>query len=252
MKGQNKKSENFTYESDDVTENIFHQNDKTRTKIRSHHKDSVAKPLNFESEDDDKSPNSKSRHNMFYKDGYQSEVSRYIDDKRSTIKEQMEEEEEFTGSSLNVSGNLNFSKGSKMCKHKRDKKSSREIERTNTKNDHQRKLSELNSNPEFESPVNVLIKHRKFTDNVGDTTKGSKQRSKNNDNDISTTLGGTSGVSPLFKYRKESDLDGYAASVSMVSTPTMVNKVIRLNKAGEPINNDQEKSLFQKSSQQKN
>lgn len=83
-------------------------------KFRGHHKESVARPLPDDSEDDATpnrkrySPGKKSHHFRV-----SDNISRLMDDKRSTIKEQVEDEEEFTGSSLNISGTLHFVHGSK-------------------------------------------------------------------------------------------------------------------------------------------
>ena len=56
----------------------------------------------------------------------------------------------------------------------------------------------------------------------------------------------------MFKNtRKESDLTGYAASASLMSTPTVINKVIRLNKAGEPTSKDQDMRVSKQVSMQK-
>ena len=50
----------------------------------------------------------------FYNDWRVNEnISRLIDEKRSTIKEQAEDEEEFTGNSINISGNLQLIRSSK-------------------------------------------------------------------------------------------------------------------------------------------
>ena len=96
----------------------MYPSEKKINKFKTHHKESYAKPLN-DSEDDDISPISRKPHNIFYKDGYQSEVSRFMDDKRSTIKEQLGEEEEFTGSSINMSVQRNAHKKHKKCKNKK-------------------------------------------------------------------------------------------------------------------------------------
>lgn len=74
-----------------------------------HHKNSVSKRLNDDSEDGAAgSPNKSPKHFRI-----SDNLSRLMDDKRSTIKEQVEDEEEFTGSSLNISGNLHFIQSSK-------------------------------------------------------------------------------------------------------------------------------------------
>lgn len=216
--------------------NDLQESIKNERKMRKPHKESMAKPLN-DSEDDDISPNSRNRKNPFYKDGYQSEVSRFIDEKRSTIKEQMEEEEEFTGSSMNMStkfGGLKVQASSQPKKKCKKKKSSKimnpKVDRSNT-SEFQRKHSVEDSNTDVKDPQMTIQKnYRKFTENIGE------RMFQSNRNEMSTTLGGTSGVSPLVKtLRKESDYDGYAASVSMGSTPTMINKVIRINKADSPV-----------------
>ena len=180
---------------------------------------------------------------MFYKDGYQSEISRFIDDKRSTIKEQMEEEEEFTGSSMNMSTTLGKLKAPKKCKNKKKKSKKKlnggSIERSHTNNvEPIRKFSgAISSHEKDNTPMNVKPHHRKLTENVGDTTFHS-----NKHNDISTTLDETSGKVPKIYTWKESDLDGYAASVSMMSTPTLVNKIIRTNNLESASKNDLKKS----------
>ena len=82
-------------------------------KVKRYHKGSVAKPLNEDS-DDESSSLKKFPSLKFYNDWRVSDnVSRLIDDRRSTIKEQIEDEEEFTGSSLNISGNLHLIRSSK-------------------------------------------------------------------------------------------------------------------------------------------
>lgn len=100
-------------ESEDLEANPVTLPDKTMIKLKRHHKESMAKPLGDDSEDE--SPISRKRSpSKYYKDMRVSEnISRLMDDKRSTIKEQVEDEEEFTGSSLNISGNLHFIRGSK-------------------------------------------------------------------------------------------------------------------------------------------
>lgn len=90
-----------------------------RKLYRHHHKNSVSKPLTEDSEEDGtfsgmmSSPQKSPKHFRVSEN-----VSRLMDDKRSTIKEQVEDEEEFTGSSLNISGNLHFIQSSKRCKKK--------------------------------------------------------------------------------------------------------------------------------------
>lgn len=101
-------------ESEDLEANPVTLPDKTMIKLKRHHKESMAKPLGDDSEDE--SPMSRKRSpSKYYKDMRVSEnISRLMDDKRSTIKEQVEDEEEFTGSSLNISGNLHFIRSSKQ------------------------------------------------------------------------------------------------------------------------------------------
>jgi hypothetical protein len=103
-------------DSDECEENPVTQPDKPPMKYKRPHKESMAKPLGEDSDDD--SPGSRRwSPKKYYKDMRVSEnMSRLIDEKRSTIKEQIEDEEEFTGSSLNISGNLQFIKAGKKCK----------------------------------------------------------------------------------------------------------------------------------------
>ena len=104
-------------------------------KKRMEHKDSVAKPLTEDSEDD-ASPMTKRRSPTKFQNTFRvsDNVSRLMDDKRSTIKEQVEDEEEFTGSSLNISGNLHFIRGSKHCKNKESEPRSKSSKRKNSDN----------------------------------------------------------------------------------------------------------------------
>ena len=82
--------------------------------LKGKHKESDAKPLGEDSESN-ASPMSKRRSPTKFQNTFRvsDNVSRLMDDKRSTIKEQVEDEEEFTGSSINISGNLHFIRGSK-------------------------------------------------------------------------------------------------------------------------------------------
>ena len=106
---------------------------------------------------------------------------------------------------------------------------------TNKRKESKRKLSSgANESHEIAQPIDIDKKYRKFTENIGEGMSPAT-KTKRFEKEMSTTAGaGTSKTNLLFKNRKESDLDGYAASVSMVSTPTMVNKVIRLNKVESP------------------
>lgn len=101
-----------------------------------------------------------------------------------------------------------------------------------SQSDAKRKMSSAaNSSGEVgHSPINVPRNIRKFTDNMGEN-----MFSSNKNNEMSTTLGGTTSGKVRQFNCKESELDGYNASCSMVSTPTIVNKVIRLNRAESPI-----------------
>lgn len=93
------------------------------TTIKRYHKGSVSKPLIEDSEDESPTPK-KILNSLFYNDCRVSEnVSRLIDEKRSTIKEQAEDEEEFTGSSLNISGNFHLIRSSKNFTNKRESRS---------------------------------------------------------------------------------------------------------------------------------
>lgn len=83
-------------------------------KLYRHHKQSVSRPLPEDSEDEATPMSMKMSPGKSPRDIRVSDnVSRLMDDKRSTIKEQVEDEEEFTGSSLNISGNLHFISGGK-------------------------------------------------------------------------------------------------------------------------------------------
>ena len=122
------------------------------------HKDSVAKPL-YDS-DDGTSSVSRNRSPVKYQNSFRvsDNVSRLMDDKRSTIKEQVEDEEEFTGSSLNISGNLHFIRGSsKKCKKKDSEPHSKSSRRKNSDN----LFCSDNA-----SPILKVERPRKFTDNI--------------------------------------------------------------------------------------
>lgn len=141
-------------------------------KFKRPHKESMAKPLTTDSEDE--SPYSRKHSpNKYYKDIRVSEnMSRLIDDKRSTIKEQIEDEEEFTGSSLNVSQNLHIIRASKKCKHK--KRESTPSNKTPNKESEPhsrgslRKYSDQNfyKSESTPPPIRVEEKPRKYTDNM--------------------------------------------------------------------------------------
>lgn len=218
--------DNQTFETEGNEDNNFGHTSRAIKKFR-HHKESMAKPLNDDSEDE--SPISK-RHSptKYYKDMRVSEnISRLMDDKRSTIKEQIEDEEEFTGSSLNISGNLKFIHATKNCKRQRDSKTSKAS--PNNDSDQMNVTSKRkNSDPykkgDSTPPINIGEKPRKFTDNFHEM-KSMKRPKAKNDQDNSTTIGGTSAITPLFKSRRDSNFEAYATS--MISTPTVTTKKMR-------------------------
>lgn len=85
--------------SEEAKEESKSASGKAVTRAKRQHKGSMAKPL--DEDDDDDSP--MIRKYACAREGLSENLSRLINDKRSTIKEQVEDEEEFTGSSLNLS-----------------------------------------------------------------------------------------------------------------------------------------------------
>lgn len=210
-----------TYETEEAEDNPFSYSMK---KIHRPHKESMAKPLTEDSEDE--SPYSrKNSPNKYYKDMRVSEnISRLMDDKRSTIKEQIEDEEEFTGSSLNISGNLHFIHASKKCKKQRESGASNASPQKDSEPHSmtsKRKYSDPNYKSDSTPPINVGEKPRKFTDNFNDmaAVKHKQKPKKTTDHENSTTIGGTSAITPWFRSKRDSGFEDYAAS--MISTPVM-------------------------------
>jgi len=131
-----------------------------------HHKGSIAKPLDGDSEDA-LSYRRYSAEKIEFHDG----LSRFIGDKRSTIKEQTEDEEEFTGSSIHVSGNLQMLRSSNLM-NKRESRSTvgggMEDSEPHTKNS-KRKYSDPNFGSGCSPSMKVNeSKPRKFTEDKND------------------------------------------------------------------------------------
>jgi hypothetical protein len=231
--------------------------------LRGHHKESVARPLTEDSEDESpigkrKTPLGKNRSpNKYYYNNFRvsENVSRLMDDKRSTIKEQVEDEEEFTGSSLNVSTNLNFIRASKQCKHKRESETSKNSPYKDSepmsKNSKRKNSDNLMGEPA--SPMNILegshSRKRIFTDNMYECKplKG-KEEAKGHNDENSTTIEGTSVITPFMYSRKDSGFEAYAAS--MISTPSALNPKanregpLRDTKKGVPSLSTTQMSIF--------
>lgn len=232
------REENVTDEGTD--RNVTPTNFGSIRMIRGHHKDSVAKPLTEDSEDDT-SPISRRRSPTKFQNNFRvsENVSRLMDDKRSTIKEQVEDEEEFTGSSLNISGNLQFIRSSKQCKKKSSDYQSRSSKRKNSDN----LICSDNA-----TPIGIYEKPRKYTDNLYESKrKIDKKRTKDHDNDNSTTIEGTSVITPFMYSRKDSGFEGYVGS--MLSTPTMVkNKIkreVKMKEESDPTKSfDSQMTIF--------
>lgn len=200
-------------------------------KLYRHHKNSVAKPLTEDSEDDATPMSMRRSPHKSPKDFRVSDnVSRLMDDKRSTIKEQVEDEEEFTGSSLNISGNLQFIKGSKRCKHKDSEPRSKSSKKTSL-----RKNSDNIILSDQSTPIGIFEKPRKYTENMMEVKKKPvRKRKKENENEKSTTIEGTSVITPFMQSRKDS---GFGEIVSsMISTPILQSS---------PINRKLEKRVLE-------
>ena len=228
---------NANDESDDDIQNNMLNSDKKIYKSKRPHKESVAKPLNEDS--DDESPNSKKFYSgkVFNEVKINDAMSRLIDDKRSTIKEQIEDEENFTGSSLNVSEHLHLVGMSKLILNKSDSKP--ESNENNEQGEEKplkalRKFSDnLHGDGKCESMKIQEKKNRKYTENVDDWSffKMSKKLTEHE----TTTQEGTCVVTPFNKKsRKESGFEGYAASTSIISTPILMSKNI-LTSSIEPF-----------------
>ena len=215
-----------------ATLNNIISSEKKVNKVKRPHKESVAKPL-YEDSDDESPSSKKFWSGKVYLDGkFNDAMSKLIDDKRSTIKEQIEDEENFTGSSLNVSENLHLIGISKFILNKSDSKPEKP---TFNQQDEEkpakslRKFSNhLYDNDKRESMKIQEKKIRKFTENVDDSSFF-KMSKKLTDHET-TTQEGTCAVSPFNKKsRRESGFEGYAASTSIISTPIMMSKQLKHN-----------------------
>ena len=191
-------------DSDESQENPTTQPDiQPSYKKKAMHKESMAKPLGDDSEDES-AISRKCSPNKYYKDMRVSDnISRLMDEKRSTIKEQIEDEEEFTGSSLNISQTLQFIRSSKHCNKQRGSIASKTS--PNKESEPCSKTSKRkNSDPYFKCESNPTIdlaeKPRKFTDTFKeiDGFKNYKMKAMDNDN-RTTTIGGTTVIAPFFQ-----------------------------------------------------
>jgi len=71
------------------------------------------------------------------------------------------------------------------------------------------------------SPIAIFEKPRKYTDNVYEIRRKRRKSKpkKVNDNEKSTTIEGTSVITPLMQSRKDSGFEGFVSSNT--STPTI-------------------------------
>lgn len=213
----NLEQEDCNFESD---ENNSHN--LSVKKIKRPHKESFAKPL-F-NEEDDESPLNKRLSSKWGNDcKFNDNISRLMDEKRSTIKEQIEDEEEFTGSSQNFGDNLH--KITLNILNKRDSKPSRGSQKEGSEENNRislRKFSDqLFSNEKCEAIKVIEKKQRKLTENIDDTYFF-KSNKKVYDNDV-TTQEGTSVITPAMGSRRESGFEGYTASIT--STPVLMSRL---------------------------
>lgn len=96
------------------------------------------------------------------------------------------------------------------------------------------------------TPIGIFEKPRKFTENILENRKKPVQTSKNN-NDKSTTIEGTSVVTPFMQSIKDSGFGEVA--VPMISTPVMKKKTKRVSRGNieSPSKTSQINNLMLKS-----
>lgn len=220
--------------SGDETENNITYDNISPKKTMVRHKESIARPLNDESEDESTTNRWNSPSKNYHNSRVSENISRLMDEKRSTIKEQVEDEEEFTGSSLNVSQNLHFIRSSGNCKKKeKDSLTSKNKEsEPQSKTTSKRKNSDYVMSLEATSPIDPIEKPRKFTDNLMSSKQMGydKEERKTRDQDNST-IEGTSVVTPFMYSRHDSGFEAYATSA--LSTPTMQKGKVKRVDRGE-------------------